>query len=97
MLFNKTIGMHYSLFVFPFYYKVTFIFSIFSGQRAILCLTRGYGPGLGQTLTVWAGHEPGLNSANCGPGFGSNYRPAQGTSTDTPFNEGNGKYRHPIQ
>ena len=125
-LFNKTISLFYSLFVFRILQDYSFIFFKLSGPRACgprACGPRAYpslarrygpgislklagraGPGMGQTFTVWVGSglRLGLNSslrawagpglknccglsrawtANCGPALGSNYRPAQGTSS----------------
>ena len=89
--------MYYSLFVYCFYYKIMFFFSKFSGPwacelQAYPSLAHWYGPGLGQTLRVWAKILvcwPGLDTflqawiltANCEPGLGSNFRPVQGTNT----------------
>ena len=60
MLFNKTIRMYYSLFVFRFYYKVIGLSLIrICGPRAYPSLARMYRPGLGLKRAGRVG--PGLN------------------------------------
>ena len=80
-------SLFYSLFVFRLCYKIIG-FSKLSGPQAYPSLARRYWPGLGlnSSLWAWAGLEKLLRgrawtlTANCGPGLGSNSRPAQGTS-----------------
>ena len=62
-LFNKTIRMYYSLYVFSFYFKIIGL--------SYPSLVRWYGPGLGLKLAARAGpgsNINGLGRAFAGPG-----------------------------
>ena len=64
-LFNKTMSLFYSLFVFRLCYKIIG-FSKLSGPRACgprvyPSLARGYGPGLGLKLAGRAGPGPNIH------------------------------------
>ena len=89
-LFNKTISLFYSLFVFRLCYKIIGLSSLNLAGRGLAGLPifgpRAWagpetcGAGLGRTgleklLRAWT------LTANCGLGLGSNSRPAQGTIT----------------
>ena len=73
-LFNKTISLFYSLFVFRLADKIIGVYSLNLAGRGLagrgrtrlwpagmgLKLVGWAGPGLGQTFTVWVGPGPGL-------------------------------------
>ena len=95
-LFNKTMSLFYSLFVFRLCYKIIG-FSKLSGPRACgprayPSLARGYGPGLGLKLAgrAWAKHSRsgsglGLNSslrAWAGPGLKNYCGPGPGLDSN---------------
>ena len=66
-LFNKTISLFYSLFLFHLCYKIIGLSSLNlagRGLRAYPSLARGYRPGLGLKLADWAGPNiPSLGRA----------------------------------
>ena len=77
MLFNKTIRMYYSLFVFRFYYKIKGLsFKNLAGRQLTRLWPAGMGPGLGLKRAGRAGpgragpgpNINGLGPARAGPG-----------------------------
>ena len=95
-LFNKTISLFYSLFVFRFSDKIIGLSSLNLAGSGLNCLWPAgmglklagrAGPGLDQTFTVWVGPGPGLglNSsllAWAGPGFKMLCRPGPGLDSN---------------